>query len=80
VLEVIAMVQHVSGHTVPTVAAPRRPGDPPVLVASPELARRSLQWEPSHSSLETIIQTAWRWHSGARNRADLQASASKVSS
>ena len=80
VLEVIAMVQHVSGHTVPTVAAPRRPGDPAVLVASPELARRSLQWEPSHSSLENIIQTAWRWHSGARNRADLHTSASKVSS
>jgi UDP-glucose 4-epimerase len=80
VLEVIAMVRHVSGHAVPTVAAPRRPGDPPALVASPELARQSLQWEPSHSSLETIIQTAWRWHSGAQNRADLQTPASEVSS
>jgi UDP-glucose-4-epimerase GalE len=79
VLEVIAMVQLVSGHTVPSVAAPRRAGDPPILVASPELARRLLQWEPSHSSLQTIIQTAWRWHS-AQLQADLQTSAPKVSS
>jgi UDP-arabinose 4-epimerase len=80
VLEVIAMVQLVSGHTVPSVAASRRTGDPPILVASPELARRLLQWEPSHSSLETIIQTAWRWHSGAQRKADVQTSPSRVSS
>ena len=79
VLEVIAKVQLVGGQAVPTVAAPRRRGDPPVLVASPELARRSLQWEPSHSSLETIIETAWRWHSGAQLQANLQTSASRVS-
>ena len=80
VLEVIAKVQLVGGHAVPTVAAPRRTGDPPVLVASPELARRLLQWEPSHSSLETIIETAWRWHSGAQGQADLQTSTSRVPS
>jgi UDP-arabinose 4-epimerase len=80
VREVIATVQLVSGHTVPTVAAPRRAGDPPVLVASPELARRSLRWEPSHSSLERIIETAWRWHSGARRQAGPQTSPSRVSS
>jgi UDP-glucose-4-epimerase GalE len=78
VLEVIAMVQTVSGRSVPSVKAPRRAGDPPVLVASSELARRLLQWEPGFSSLETIVETAWRWHSGAQARADLQTSASKI--
>jgi len=78
VLEVIATVQTVSGRAVPSVAAPRRAGDPPVLVASSELARRLLHWEPSFSSLETIVETAWRWHSGAQVRADLQTSASKI--
>ena len=78
VLEVIAMVQTVSGRAVPSVAAPRRPGDPPVLVASSELARRLLQWEPSCSSLRTIVETAWRWHSGAQARTELQTSASKI--
>jgi UDP-arabinose 4-epimerase len=78
VLEVIAMVQLVSGRIVPSVAAPRRAGDPPVLVASPELARRLLQWEASHSSLETIVETAWRWHSGIQSGTDVQTSASRV--
>jgi UDP-glucose-4-epimerase GalE len=80
VLEVIATVQLVSGRTVPTVAAPRRTGDPPILVASPELARRLLHWAPSHSSLETIVETAWRWHSGAQRQVNLQTSTSSVSS
>ena len=78
VLEVIAIVQTVSGRAVPSEAAPRRPGDPPVLVASSELARRLLQWEPSCSSLQTIVETAWRWHSGAQARTELQTSASKI--
>jgi UDP-arabinose 4-epimerase len=78
VLEVIAAVQSVSGRAVPSVRAPRRPGDPPILVASSDLARRLLRWEPSFSSLETIVETAWRWHSGAQARADLQTSASKI--
>ncbi|PYU24202.1 MAG: UDP-glucose 4-epimerase GalE [Acidobacteria bacterium] len=80
VLEVIAKVHLVGGKAVPTVAAPRRTGDPPILVASPELARRLLHWEPSHSSLETIIETAWRWHSNSQRQADLQRSISRVSS
>ena len=80
VLEVIAAVQRVGGRPVPTVAAPRRAGDPPVLVASPELGHRALQWEPSHSSLESIIESAWRWHSGTQRQPDLQTSTLKISS
>jgi UDP-glucose-4-epimerase GalE len=77
VLEVIAMVQTVGGRAVPTVTAPRRPGDPPILVASPERARRVLQWEPSHSNLETTIKTAWNWHSGSRRETQLHIAVSK---
>jgi UDP-arabinose 4-epimerase len=67
VREVIAMVQSVGGQTVPTETAPRRPGDPPILVASPERARRLLHWEPSYSGLENIVESAWRWHSRTRD-------------
>jgi UDP-arabinose 4-epimerase len=40
---------------------PRRAGDPPVLTADPTRAARELGWTPRHSSVETIIDTAWRW-------------------
>lgn len=79
VLEVIRTVKNIAGRSVPTVSAPRRPGDPPILVADPERARRFLQWEPCYSTLETIIETAWRWHSGVKCQADLQTSSSNIS-
>jgi UDP-arabinose 4-epimerase len=63
VKEVIAMVERVSGRPVPVVYAPRRAGDPPELVARVTLAREVLDWDPQHSSLETIVGSAWRWHS-----------------
>jgi UDP-arabinose 4-epimerase len=73
VREVIAMVERVSGRKVNARNAPRRAGDPPVLVAAPGRARELLGWEPRWSSLETIVQTAHRWHSahlpGAEQRA-----------
>ena len=73
VREVIAMVERVSGRKVNARNAPRRAGDPPVLIAAPGRARELLGWEPRWSSLETIVQTAHRWHSahlpGAEQRA-----------
>jgi UDP-glucose 4-epimerase len=73
VREVIAMVERVSGRTVNARNAPRRAGDPPALVAAPGRARQLLGWRPQWSSLETIVQTAYRWHgahvSGAEQRA-----------
>ena len=63
VREVVAMVERVSGRRVPWKSGPRRPGDAPELVARVARARRFLDWQPRHSSLETIVQTAWRWHS-----------------
>jgi UDP-glucose-4-epimerase GalE len=62
--EVIGKVMEVTGRSIRVQTAARRPGDPPVLVASNEKARRELGWAPAHSSLENIIATAWRWHRG----------------
>jgi UDP-glucose 4-epimerase len=61
VREVIKAVEKVSGLTVPASMGPRRPGDPPRLVASAKKVRSELGWSPKHSDLETIIDTALRW-------------------
>ena len=63
VLEVIRMVEQVSGRKVPVEYGPRREGDAPSLVADPRLARELLGWSPQYSSLESIVRTAWSWHS-----------------
>jgi len=62
VLEVIQMVEKVSGKKVPVEYGPRREGDAPALVADPTYVRQLLGWVPQHSSLEEIIKTAWAWH------------------
>lgn len=67
VREVIATAREVTGRDIPTIAAPRRPGDPPSLVADPTLAQRDLAWKPRISQLESIINTAWQWHKTPRN-------------
>ncbi len=67
VLEVIKTVDRVTGMKTPWEAAPRRPGDPPRLVASHDRARAILGWNPRHAALETIIETAWRWMEGHPN-------------
>ena len=68
VREVIATARRITGHAIPTNDAPRRAGDPAVLVAGSEKARRELGWRPRFEALETIIGTAWAWHRrGARS-------------
>jgi UDP-arabinose 4-epimerase len=62
VREVIATAEAVSGCKIPARDAPRRPGDPPALVADPSLALETLGWRANHSSLEEIIRTAFAWH------------------
>jgi len=62
-LEVIEAVEEVTGKTVPFAFAPRRPGDPVVLIASSELAQKELGWEPRYNRLEDIVASAWEWHS-----------------
>jgi UDP-glucose 4-epimerase len=61
VREVVNAVERRTGLRVPVREAPRRAGDPPVLVADPALARQVLEWSPRHSSLDEIVDTAWRW-------------------
>lgn len=62
VREVIAAAERVAGRRIACAVAPRRPGDPPTLVASSARARGQLGWRPRYSELDAIIETAWRWH------------------
>jgi UDP-glucose 4-epimerase len=62
VREVIRTCEAVCGKSIPVVAKPRRPGDPPRLVAAAERAVRELGWKPRFAKLEEIVSTAWRWH------------------
>jgi UDP-glucose 4-epimerase len=59
VLDVVEAVRRVTGHPVPTSVAPRRPGDPAVLVASSARIREELGWRPQHPSLDEIVGDAW---------------------
>lgn len=62
VLELAAAVERVGGRPAPLAFQPRRPGDPPRLVADPSLAMAALGWRPTRSAIETIVADAWRWH------------------
>jgi UDP-glucose 4-epimerase len=62
VREVIETARKITGHEIPAIESPRRPGDPAVLVASSEKIRSELNWKPQHASLEDIIGSAWEWH------------------
>jgi len=62
VREVIDTVERVTGRPVPWTLAPRRPGDPAVLYATPQKARAELHWTPRYADLDVIIRTAWDWH------------------
>ena len=61
VREVIETARAVTGREIPVREQPRRPGDPPRLVAATDLARSELGWTPSRS-LEDMIRDAWAWH------------------
>ncbi len=62
VRQVIDTCEKVVGKKIPTVEKPRRPGDPPRLVARAEKAIRELGWKPKYPKLEDIVATAWQWH------------------
>jgi len=62
VREVIAVCRKITGRKVDIVEKPRRPGDPPRLVASSEKIKRDLGWRPQFESLDAIIESAWKWH------------------
>jgi UDP-glucose 4-epimerase len=62
VREVIESARRITGHPIPVVEEPRRPGDPAVLIASSEKIGRELGWRPEYNQLDTIIESAWKWH------------------
>ena len=63
VREVIKAAEDLLGKKAPVRETPRRPGDPPVLVASSEKIQRELGWKPQYNDLRGIMETAWKWHS-----------------
>ncbi len=62
VREVVETAREVTGHPIPAVVTPRRPGDPAVLIAGSETIRRELGWEPRYPELREIVASAWGWH------------------
>jgi UDP-glucose 4-epimerase len=60
--EVIESARRVTGHPIPVEDAPRRPGDPAVLIASSEKIGRELGWKPKFDKLDDIVASAWKWH------------------
>ena len=62
VREVIDACRKVTGRKIDIVEKPRRPGDPPRLIASSEKIKRELGWKPQFQSLDAIIESAWKWH------------------
>lgn len=60
--EVIATVERVTGKKIPVEVKPRRSGDPASIYADNSKAKKVLGWEPKYSDLETIVESAWKWH------------------
>ncbi|NLK68321.1 MAG: UDP-glucose 4-epimerase GalE [Clostridiaceae bacterium] len=63
VKEVIETARYVTGKPIKEIISDRRPGDPAVLVASSDKIQKELNWYPKYNSIETIIESAWKWHS-----------------
>ena len=62
VQEVLVAARRITGHPIPVAIGPRRPGDPPVLVASSRRARERLGWRPRTPEIDRILSSAWDWH------------------
>ena len=62
VKQVIEVARQVTGEEIKTEIVSRRAGDPAILIASSEKAVKELGWKPKYDSLQTIIETAWKWH------------------
>jgi UDP-glucose 4-epimerase len=68
VLDVVAAVERATGRPLPVRDAPRRPGDPPAIVAGAERARQVLGWSPRHEDLDLIVGSALAWERRLRQR------------
>jgi UDP-glucose 4-epimerase len=62
VKEVIETARKVTGHAIPAIEQPRRPGDSARLVASPGKIKKDLGWEPKNTNMQDILSSAWEWH------------------
>jgi UDP-glucose 4-epimerase len=62
VREVVAACEKVTGKKIPVVEKPRRPGDPPKLIAASDKIQRELGWKPKFQDIEKIVESAWSWH------------------
>ncbi|WP_316571657.1 UDP-glucose 4-epimerase GalE [Neobacillus sp. YIM B06451] len=62
VKEMIEAARKVTGHEIPAKVVPRRSGDPSRLIASSEKAKQVLGWKPERTSVEQILEDAWKWH------------------
>jgi UDP-glucose 4-epimerase len=62
VREVIEACRKVTGREITVVEKPRRPGDPPRLIAGSDKIRKELGWTPKFQDITTIVESAWKWH------------------
>ncbi|MEP7016203.1 MAG: UDP-glucose 4-epimerase GalE [Verrucomicrobiota bacterium] len=62
VREVVDCCRKITGRKIDIVEKPRRPGDPPRLIAASEKIKKELGWEPKFQSLPAIVESAWKWH------------------
>jgi UDP-glucose 4-epimerase len=63
ILEVLRACEKAVGKPIPHEFAPRRPGDPAVLIASSDKLKKQLGWKPQFPTIQQIVDTAWKWHS-----------------
>lgn len=61
-LEIVKAAREVTGKEIPAEIAARRGGDPDILIAASEKARKVLGWKPEFDDIHKIIETAWKWH------------------
>ncbi len=62
VLQVLEAARRITGHALPMLSTPPRPGDPARLVAEASRAYQVLGWRPQQSRIEEIVRSAWAWH------------------
>jgi UDP-glucose 4-epimerase len=68
VRQILTAVKSLVGKEVPVILGPRAPEDPTVLIADPSQAKTVLQWKPTLSSIEMVIESAYRWERVARTK------------
>jgi UDP-glucose 4-epimerase len=81
VRDLIDCARQVTNRDIPLQVGPRRPGDPPVLIADPTGARHRLDRQPRYADLATQVTRAWAWRrGGVKSRKRMQRSVAKIAS